>query len=234
MLNYWYKSACLLVQKYLLTGTKVLIYWYKSACLLVQKYLLTGTKVLNYWYESACLLVQKYYKSTCPRRQSCPSHTRPCHLAGALASVIVLLYHSKASKLRIYGCLGRVVLALAACRRLLRQYLYFCTSKASKLSAEGSCFCLRTRARERREALDVSIRQHTSAHVSIRQHTSAYAYVSIRQHTSAYVSIRICQHTPAYVCIRQHTPAYVNIRADAHAGGSRQDGRVKCQYLYFF
>ena len=47
VLAYWYKSTCLLVQgtcllvqKYLLAGTKVLAYW-----LLVQKYLLTGTKV---------------------------------------------------------------------------------------------------------------------------------------------------------------------------------------------
>ena len=33
------------VQKYLRTGTKVLAYWYKSTCLLVQKYLFYGTHV---------------------------------------------------------------------------------------------------------------------------------------------------------------------------------------------
>jgi hypothetical protein len=31
------------VQKRLLTGTKVLAYWYKSTCLLVQKYLMRRT-----------------------------------------------------------------------------------------------------------------------------------------------------------------------------------------------
>ena len=81
---YWYKSTCLLVQEYLLTGTKVLAYLYKSTRLLVQKYWLTGTKVLAYWYKSTCSLVQKCYKGTCPRRRSCPSHTRPCRLAGAI------------------------------------------------------------------------------------------------------------------------------------------------------
>jgi hypothetical protein len=55
-------------------------------------------------------------------------------------------------------------------------------------------------------ALDIYIRQHTSAYVSIRMLTCCkaaewreepliYTYVSIRQHTSAYVSIR--QHTHA-------------------------------------
>ncbi len=33
---YCNKSTCLLVQKYLLNGTKVLAYWYKSTCLLVE------------------------------------------------------------------------------------------------------------------------------------------------------------------------------------------------------
>ena len=46
--NHRYKSTCLrvLVQKYLLAGTKVLACWYN--CLLVQKHLLAGTKVLAY------------------------------------------------------------------------------------------------------------------------------------------------------------------------------------------
>jgi hypothetical protein len=96
--------------------------------------------------------------------------------------------------------------------------LYFCTSKASKVSTY--------QARDTSHALTHAAapaapptpprppaRLHPSAfgsireYVSIRQHTSAY--VSIRQHTSAFVSIR--QHTPAYASIRLHTSAYVSI-----------------------
>jgi hypothetical protein len=93
-------------------------------------------------------------------------------------------------------------------RTLLRQYLYFCTSKASKLSTWAGA---RHGTHPSAHAPPSShflllIRQHTSAYVSIRQHTSAY--VSIRQHTSVYVSIR--PHTSAYVSIRQHTSAYVS------------------------
>ena len=73
--------------------------------------------------------------------------------------------------------------------QLLRQYLYFCTGKASKLST-----CDPTLGAH----CDPSIRQHTSAYVSIRQHTSAYG--TIRQHTSANASIR--RHTSAYFVCR--------------------------------
>jgi hypothetical protein len=106
--------------------------------------------------------------------------------------------------------------ATAAAKRLLRQYVYFCTSKASKMSTcTDGCDLHEHLACE--PPAYVSLRQHTSAYVSIRQHTSAYisirqltsAYVSIRQHTSAHVSTR--QHTSAHVSIRQHTSAYVSI-----------------------
>jgi hypothetical protein len=56
----------------------------------------------------------------------------------------------------------------------LRQYLYFCSSKARKLKYLHCGPQSRYRA--------------TSAYVSIRQHTSAY--VSIRQHKSACVSVQ--------------------------------------------
>jgi hypothetical protein len=105
------------------------------------------------------------------------------------------------------------------------QYVYFCTSEASKPSTFGVLSDIHSHG-------VCSIRQHTSAwqhtsayvsmaaYVSIRQHTSAYismaAYVSIRQHTSAWqhmsAYVSICQHTSAYVSIRQHTSAYVSIR----------------------
>ncbi len=94
--------------------------------------------------------------------------------------------------------------------QLRREYLYFCTSKASKLSTWRLCTSQRTLRSHCLLSPTAhtcrSIRQYTSAYVSI--HTSAY--VSIRQHTSAYVSIR--QHTSAYVSIRQRTAAYVRIR----------------------
>jgi hypothetical protein len=71
--------------------------------------------------------------------------------------------------------------------RQLRQYLYFCTSKASKLSTilRSSSSCSRCICSLCSLSL-TCIRQHTLAYVSIRQHTSAY--VSIRQHTSAYAA----------------------------------------------
>ena len=40
------------VQKYLLTGIKVLAYWYKRTGLPVQKYVLPGAKVLASWHKS--------------------------------------------------------------------------------------------------------------------------------------------------------------------------------------
>jgi hypothetical protein len=78
------------------------------------------------------------------------------------------------------GCRLRAAARSAACAAQ-RQYLYFGTSKASKLSTCGGS----------RSCAPMLLSQHTSAYVSIRQHTSAYD--SIRQHTTAYDSIR--QHT---------------------------------------
>jgi hypothetical protein len=102
-------------------------------------------------------------------------------------------------------------------QRLLRQYLYFCASKASKLSTSGF-----TVAEGVPSEAAPSSPEHMSAYVSIRQHTSAD--VSIR-----HLSLQHCgytlhpfrsrvsrQHTSAYVSIRQHTspePAAVWIHA---------------------
>ena len=102
----------------------------------------------------------------------------------------------------------RVAVLPPALLLLLRQYLYFSTSKA--LVKQVNCAPLappkRASARRTRpQGALLSIRQHTSAYVSIRQHTSAYvkharrtrpqgALLHIRQHTSAYV-----KHTSAYV-----------------------------------
>jgi hypothetical protein len=107
------------------------------------------------------------------------------------------------------------------------RYLYFSTSKASKvsckLSTPRSLATARRRAVRQHTSAYVGIRRHTSAYVGIRQHTSAFvsirqhtsAYVGIRRHTSAYVGIR--RHTSAYVGIRQHTSAYVGIRQHTSA-----------------
>jgi hypothetical protein len=112
-------------------------------------------------------------------------------------------------------------------RTLLRQYLYFCTSKASKLSTWGGA---RQGTQPSAHAPPSShflllIRQHTSAYVSIRPHTSAYvmhasAYVSIRQQLLELSDEADCSFrpTPLYadvcigvgVCIRQQTSAYVS------------------------
>jgi hypothetical protein len=42
--TYWYIRTCLLVQKYVLTGTKGLAYWYKSTCLLVSRRATTASR----------------------------------------------------------------------------------------------------------------------------------------------------------------------------------------------
>jgi hypothetical protein len=125
------------------------------------------------------------------------------------------------------------------------QYVYFCTSKASKPSTFGVHSYIHSHG-------VCSIRQRTLAYVSVRQHTSAWqhtsAYVSIRTfgvlsdihshgvcelqvlqrqrslnrlaHTSAYV--RIHQHTSAYVSIRQHTSAYLQTSAPSQSPGVHQ------------
>ena len=99
----------------------------------------------------------------------------------------------------------------------LRQYLYFCTKKASKLSTlndthtDSTSSCIVCRCCSFSIAARTCIRQHTPAYVSRRRHTHTSAmqvlqllyrranlhtsaHVSTRQHTSAYVSIRILQH----------------------------------------
>jgi hypothetical protein len=59
--------------------------------------------------------------------------------------------------------------------------LYFCASKASKLSTSQRARMSKGTSPTTKVALpNVAPCQHTSAYVSIRQHTSAY--VSIRQH----------------------------------------------------
>jgi hypothetical protein len=125
-----------------------------------------------------------------------------------------------------------------ACRRRLRgwrwhhkQYLYFCTSKTSKLSTGGDgagSFArllalntlipggIRASVGDGVAEQPACLRQHPSASVSIRQRMLVPASVGdgvaeqpacLRQHTSAHVSTR--QHTSAYFSIRQHKSAYV-------------------------
>jgi hypothetical protein len=76
----------------------------------------------------------------------------------------------------------------------LRQYLYFCTSKARKLRTWSKLSNLHKALPYGGERPQIF---HDDLHMS--------AYVSICQHMSAYVSI--CQHMSAYVSIRQHTSA---------------------------
>jgi hypothetical protein len=129
-----------------------------------------------------------------------------------------------------------LLVPLYACTaQLMRQYLYFCASKVSKLKRDPTlgAHCDPS-IRHHTSAYVSNIRQHASAYVSIRQHVSAYvsmcqhtsAYAFILQHTSAYVRIRQCtsaylssipQHTSAYVSIRQHTTAYVSMRQHTSA-----------------
>jgi hypothetical protein len=136
-----------------------------------------------------------------------------------------------------HTCLERARAWSRQQRLLLRQYLYFCTSKASKLRTLDVVSCVSERREgDQRSALlqqrqlpphpeqaqvakssaYVSIRQHTSAYVSIRQHTSAYVTAvaasgaSTLRQPSAYVSVR--QRTSAYVSVRQRTSAYVSVR----------------------
>ena len=93
--------------------------------------------------------------------------------------------------------------------RLLRQCLYCCTSKASKLS---TCLAALSNA-----VSPVRLKRHdvyfcTSKASKVRTEDVGNIHVHFRvlqhqvQHTSAYG-----QHTPAYASIRQHTPAYASI-----------------------
>ncbi len=70
------------------------------------------------------------------------------------------------------------------------QYLYFCTSKASKARELDSK--LSTSARSRSSALECEAAAAAAAGAlpALSQHTSAYVSIRLRQHTSAYVSIR--------------------------------------------
>jgi hypothetical protein len=105
-------------------------------------------------------------------------------------------------------------------QRPFRQYSYFYTSKASKLSTSQH------QPPVRAQPVFV-VRQTAGAAAWHRAVGTLYiwpAYVSIRQHTSAYVSIR--QHTAwspwhflHLACRGQHTSAYVSIRE--HAAWSR-------------
>ncbi len=65
----------------------------------------------------------------------------------------------------------------------LCQYLYFCTSKASKVRVPASNPTLSsvpTAAAAPKSMSFICIRQHTSAYVSIRQHTSAYGSIRLQ------------------------------------------------------
>jgi hypothetical protein len=136
----------------------------------------------------------------------------------------------------IYMYIHHALLGSSKCRAsgtltmlLRREYLYFCTSKASKLSTFESCqhtMAMRLVCSMRHDS-SVTL----SAYVSIRQHTSAYA--SICQHATAHVSIR--QHTSEYASIHQHTSAYASIRHRVVCS-MRHDSSVTLpllhQYLY--
>ncbi len=96
------------------------------------------------------------------------------------------------------------------------QYLYFCTSKASKvgtLSSRVSRSTLSTVCWSVEErAACVGLVQHSSGLVQhssgLVQHSSAY----VRSVEESAVCIGLVQHSSAYVSIRQHTSAYVSIR----------------------
>jgi hypothetical protein len=121
------------------------------------------------------------------------------------------------------------------------QYLYFCTSKASKLStcacaapiritsvadkaakSVGACLGVSDRGSEQPSRNHPHTFSVTPPTHTLREPRLLLAHVSIRQHASAYAAttsisvppLRIRQHTSAYVSIRQHTPAYVSIRCD--------------------
>ena len=89
-----------------------------------------------------------------------------------------------------FGCVSLCSLLSSAC-----QYLYFCTSKASKLS---TCSLLRSCCSLRSSA---SIDSLVSPGAGSLKSVPCFACVSLRQHTPAYVSIRqrMRQHSSAYV-----------------------------------
>jgi hypothetical protein len=104
---------------------------------------------------------------------------------------------------------------MSRCQLLRCQYLYFCTSKASKLRTFNSTHSSTPYPPENRsDAANFASRWFWTY--------SAAPQVSARQHTSAYVSIRV---------IRQHTSAYVSIRQHRPGGSGRILPLLRCQYL---
>ncbi len=102
------------------------------------------------------------------------------------------------------------------------QYLYFCTSKASKVSTWLRLvdeLAQHQAIRHYGKQLLRLHRKHPRQLPVFRQHTSAYG--SIRQHTSAYVSIRL--HTSA----RQHTPVCTLACIGSTPASSLYSGDIK-------
>jgi hypothetical protein len=99
------------------------------------------------------------------------------------------------------------MLTYAVCARAASVFvpLYFCTSKASKVSISASPA----------SAPYVSIRQHTSAWRMLAYAGAVTASTSIRQHTSAYASIR--QHTSAYTCEASSLASPPAIQSESYA-----------------
>jgi hypothetical protein len=138
----------------------------------------------------------------------------------------------------------------------LRQYLYFCTSKASKLSTSSSRRILSRRREAGRYASGavphpalaspyVTISQNTSAYVSICQYTSVYVSACCRggakqdetrpphchtlRRAAAYLYVYIRTYTrAAYTRIRTRIRAYMY----AHIRGTSQQRGALCVCIY--
>jgi hypothetical protein len=136
---------------------------------------------------SACVSIHQHASAYISMRQ----HTSACVSIHQHASAYISMrQHTSAYvSIRQQAELGVLWLRprVPGMLHLLRQYLYFCTSKTSKPSTRSLVPRIGHVGRIAVPSAHVSIRQHTSAYVSIRQHTSAY--VSIRQHTSAYLEL---------------------------------------------
>ena len=139
-----------------------------AACVCVLRSTVSRNVSLK-WLQSAA----RQYLSFSPRKARklstwSPVWCQPCQPRG----------HSQASAPSA-SALHR---ASPGTQRLRCQYLYFCTSKASKLSTWlllSSCTCAVAFA----SSFTCTFERLGPQQLSIRQHTSAY-----RQHTSAYVS----------------------------------------------
>jgi hypothetical protein len=129
-----------------------------------------------------------------------PRRARTAQFTCFTSTKVQILTPDKSTNTDTYTTVPDAVVEEQRAPLLRGQYLYFCTSKGSKLST-----CKRVPdavVEDKRAPLcEACIRQHTSAYVP--QHTSAYARQarpSLRGvHPSAYVSIR----TSAYVSIRK-------------------------------